>query len=114
MAPIKRRRVLLRTSAGTITAGEPFHIAATIDVDAKSASIFLNGAMVATGPIPMATTSLWNSMGIPTMGSYARDGRFLFGRYDEVAIFHKSVDAADLQSLLTIAPVSTESCQLPE
>ncbi|SEH01561.1 Concanavalin A-like lectin/glucanases superfamily protein [Nonomuraea solani] len=85
------------TVEGALSGLEPpvnewFHLAGVYDATAKTASLYLNGALIKSSPIGFPA---WNADTAMTLGSMMQ------GDLDEVQVFQRPLDAAQVLALLT-------------
>ncbi|MFF0578098.1 LamG-like jellyroll fold domain-containing protein, partial [Streptosporangium saharense] len=91
------------TAEGLVSDVEPpvnewFHLAGVYDAAASSATLYLNGNPIKTGPINFAS---WNADSAMTLGTSMR------GDLDDVQIYQRPLSASDLSGLL--GSMSTQS-----
>ncbi|MFC4060211.1 DNRLRE domain-containing protein [Planomonospora corallina] len=89
------------TIEGVLSDVEPpvnewFHLAGVYDATAKSASLYLNGTLTKTAPISF---TVWNADAAMALGSRMK------GDLDEVEIYQRSFDAAEITAFLA-SPVA--------
>ncbi|MEV2270481.1 DNRLRE domain-containing protein [Nonomuraea africana] len=72
--------------------GEWFHLAGVYNATAKTASLYLNGTLLKSTPVSFAT---WNASTAMALGSRMK------GDLDEVQIYQRSLDAAEITAFLT-------------
>ncbi|WP_433365720.1 DNRLRE domain-containing protein [Streptosporangium sp. CA-115845] len=86
------------TVEGALSDVEPpvnewFHLAGVYDAEAKTATLYLNGTLIKTAPVSFTT---WNADTAMALGSRMQ------GDLDEIQIYQRSLDAAEIAALLTI------------
>jgi hypothetical protein len=94
------------TVAGVLSGVEPpvdewFHLAGVYDATSKTASLYLNGALIKAETINIAA---WNSTGVTTLGSRMR------GALDDVAVYQRALAPAEIASLMAnpaVAPIAS-------
>ncbi|MFI6294838.1 DNRLRE domain-containing protein [Nonomuraea sp. NPDC050790] len=81
---------------------EWFHLAGVYDAAAKTASLYLNGALIKSAPVSFTT---WNAATAMALGSRMR------GSLDEVQVFQRTLDATQILALLAnpAAPPSAKA-----
>ncbi|WP_068923767.1 DNRLRE domain-containing protein [Planobispora rosea] len=97
------------TIEGVLSDVEPpvnewFHLAGVYDAAAKTASLYLNGALIKTTPVSF---TVWNADTVMALGSKMK------GDLDEVQIYQRSFDAGEITALLT-SPAAQGSRTLKE
>lgn len=84
---------------GAVVADTWVHVAITYDSDAKTRSMFLDGVQVASQELGVSA----NSVKDLHIGAGQDDGRNFYwvGRIDDVALFRRTLSAAEIQQVMT-------------
>jgi hypothetical protein len=90
-----------RVTCTCMAFGEWTHIAATVDADAGTLSVYVGGVLGASMPITSAILP-----GSPTlyMGEWTGTGRLLVGDLDDIAIYRRALFPAEVAELSTLSP----------
>ena len=92
--------------SGTITSNRWYHVIAVVDIPTQKLRLYINGTESSASPRTLnESASTWNA----TIFRIGTDSRYTNGTIDDVAIWNRSLSAAEIASLYALGQNATQS-----